>query len=102
MDTINQDRGESVPPQVLRLDPLTEIVGSIQRVGEVYLVFECVQRLKVPREVLSHKQIELLREGGEVGVLFMDDGTTRVREVSSACRDNPTVVQVPAGYHAEP
>ena len=89
-------------PQVLLLGPLTEIVGSIQRVGEVYVVIECVQRLKVARDVLSHKQIELLREGAEVGVLFMEDGTTRVREVSPACRDNPSVVQDPAGYHAEP
>ena len=102
MGTIDQGRGGNASPQALRLDPLTEIVGSVQRIGEAYVVIKCVQMSKVPVDVFTPKQIECLRESGEVGVLFMEDGTTRVREISSTPRDNAAIVQVPTGYHVEP
>ena len=89
LGTIDQGRGGNPPPQVLRLDSLTEVVGSVQRIGEVYVIIECVQRFKVPLGAFTSNQIECLREGVEVGILFMEDGTTRIREVSSAPRDNP-------------
>ena len=94
--------GDNASPQVVHLDPLTEIVGTVKRVGEVYVVIECVQRFKVPREAFGPDQIERLREGAEVGVLFMDDGTTRIREVSPAPSDDAAVVRVSTGYRAEP
>ena len=85
----DQDSGRNVPPQGVRLDPWTEIVGTVKRVGEVYVVIEYVRGFKVPREAFSPNQIKHLREGAEVGVLFMDDGTTRIREIGQAPRDDP-------------
>ena len=102
MENPNQDNGANARSQVLALDPLTEIVGTVQRIGEVYVVIECTQRYKVPREMFSPEQIERLSEGAEVGVLFMDDGTARVREGNPAHREDATVVRILADYHAEP
>ena len=98
----DQGSGGNASPQVVRLDPLTEIVGAVKRVGEVYVVIECVQKFKVPREAFGPNQIERLREGAEVGVLFTDDGTARIREVSPAPRDDAVVVRVSTGHWAEP
>ena len=102
MENPDQDNGANARSQVLALDPLTEIVGTVRRIGEVYVVIECVQRYKVPRETFSPEQIERLSEGAEVGVLFMDDGTARVREGNPAHRDDAKVVRIPSGFHAEP
>lgn len=101
MENPDQDNGANARSQVLALDPLTEIVGTVRRIGEMYVVIECVHRFKILRETFSPEQIERLSEGAEVGVLFMDDGTARVRERDPAHRDNATVVCVPTGYHAE-
>ena len=88
--------------QVLALDPPTEIIGTVRRIGEMYVVIECVQRFKVPRETFSPEQIECLSERAEVGVLFMDDGTARGREGNPSHRDEATVVRILTGYRAEP
>ena len=80
---------------VLRLEPWTEIVGTVQGVGEVYVVLEAVQRFKIPREAFTLDQIEKLRKGAEVEVLFRDDGPTLIREISPVPRDHSVVVRVP-------
>ena len=87
---------------VLRLEPWTEIVGTVQGVGEVYVVLEAVQRFKIPRETFSPDQIEKLRKGAVVGVLFRDDGPTLIREISPVPRDYSVVVRVPLREQTEP
>ena len=98
----DQDNGANARSQVLALNPLTEIVGTVRGIGEMYVVIECVQRFKIPRETFSPDQIERLSEGAEVGVLFMDNGTARIREGNPAHRVDATVVRVLASCHAEP
>ena len=87
---------------VLKLEPWTEIVGMVQRVGEAYVVLEAVQRFKIPRETFSPDQIEKLRKGSVVGVLFRDDGPTLIREISPVPRDYSVVVRVPLREQTEP
>ena len=99
--TDDQSNGANLSPQGARLDPWTEIVGTVTRVGEVYVAIECVQRFKVPLKAFGPRQIEHLREGAEVGVLFMDDGTTRIREIGEVPRDEPAVVHISSNYQTE-
>jgi hypothetical protein len=88
-------------PGVLHPEPWSEIVGTVQDVGEVYVVLEAVRRFKIPREAFSPDQIETLHRGAEVGILFRDDGPTLVREISPDSRDHSTVVHVPTRDQAE-
>ena len=81
---------------VLQLEPWSEIVGTVQCVGEVYVVVEAVRRFKIPREAFSPDQIEKLRGGAGVGILFRDDGPTLIREISSMPRDHFVVVRTAA------
>ena len=86
---------------VLQIELWSEIVGAIQAVGEVYVVVEAVRRYKIPREAFTPDQVERLREGAEVGILFRDDGPTIVREISPAQRDRSTVVRLPTSDRTE-
>ena len=80
---------------VLQLEPWEEIVGAVQGVGEVYVVIEAVNVFKIPREAFSPDQIEKLRKGAVVEILFRNDGPTLVREISPVRRDHSKVVRVP-------
>ena len=86
---------------VLQVEPWSEIVGTVQGVGEVYVVLEAVQRFKIPRETFSPDQIERLRKGAVVGVLFRDDGPTVIREISPVPLDHSKVVRVPTRIQTE-
>jgi hypothetical protein len=88
-------------PDVLQIEPWSEIVGTVQGVGEAYVVVEAVRRFKIPREAFSPAQIEMLREGVGVGILFRDDGPTLVREVSPMPRDHSAVVRTPTHVQNE-
>ena len=87
---------------VLQIEPWEEIVGTVQGVGEAYVVVEAVRRFKIPREAFNPDQIERLREGTGVGILFRDDGPTLVREISSMPRDHSVVVHIPPRVQDEP
>ena len=80
---------------VLQIEPWSEIVGTVQGVGEVYVVLEASKRFKIPRETFTPDQIGKLREGAEVEVLFRDDGPTLIREISPVPRDHSIVVLPP-------
>ena len=86
---------------VLQVEPWSEIVGTVQGVGEVYVVLEAVQRFKIPREAFSPDQIENLRKGAVVEVLFRDDGPTLIREISPVPLDHSKVVRVPTRNEPE-
>ena len=86
---------------VLQIEPWSEIVGAVQAVGEVYVVVEAVRRFKIPKEAFTPDQVEKLREGVEVGILFRDDGPTLIREISPAPRDHSTVVRLPPSDRTE-
>ena len=83
-------------PDVIRIEPWSEIVGTVQGVGEVYVVVEAVRRFKIPLEAFSPDQIEKLRRGAGVGILLRDDGPTLIREISSMPRDHSVVVRTVA------
>ena len=82
-------------PDVLQVEPWEEIVGTVQGLGEAYVVVEAVRRFKIPREAFNPDQIEKLHEGAGVGILFRDDGPTLVREISPMPRDHSVVVRTP-------
>lgn len=87
---------------VLQMEPWEEIVGTVQGVGEVYVVVEAVRRFKIPREAFSPDQIERFREGAGVGIVFRDDGPTLIREISPMPRDHSVVVRIPPRVQDEP
>ena len=84
---------------VLQIEPWEEIVGTVQGVGEVYVVIEASKKFKISREAFSPDQIEKLHGGVEVGILFRDDGPTLIREISPVPRDHSVVVRAPT--HAQ-
>ena len=87
---------------VLQIEPWSEIVGTVQAVGEVYVVVEAAKRFKIPREAFTTAQIEELHNGAEVGILFRDDGPTLIREISPVPRDQSKVVRVPPRNQTRP
>lgn len=88
-------------PDVLQIEPWEEIVGTVQGVGEAYVVIEAVRMFKIPREAFSPGQIEELHEDARVGILFRDDGSTLIREISPMPRDHPVVVRTPTRVQNE-
>ena len=86
---------------VLQIEPWSEIVGTVQDVGEVYVVVEASKKFKIPRKAFSPDQIEKLRRSAEVEILFRDDGPTLIREISPTPRDHSVVVRTPTHVQNE-
>jgi len=56
----------------------TEIVGTVDEVGDGFITLRIAYTIRIPKGELA-KWAHQLRKGSRVGILFMDDGRIRVR-----------------------
>jgi len=80
----------------LPLSPFSEAIGTVFRINPDSVELNCrLEIVLTPSEVKKWKRV--LKTGSLVGILAMDDGTIRVREISSKRMRRGPLIRLQAG-----